>query len=88
MLKRILTKHWSIAFVALILSALVFGLSSFNLFYLVKANLTFIAEYGALALMEGAAQQFLELLLMGTVSAAAYVLIKACEKILVDRLLK
>lgn len=87
-IKRILTFHPMVTLLILCLSALVFFFSSFNLFNLYQANFHFIAEHGIDALREGAARQLAEILLSTLVSAIAYIVIKACENILVRHLLR
>jgi hypothetical protein len=81
----VFTRAW-LTFVTLVLSFLVFGGGTYNLFLLLRANLALIAEHGWQALMDGAAQQFIELMLTALLSMAAYVLFKACEQRLVQRL--
>jgi hypothetical protein len=73
-------------FALLVLSFLVFGAGTYNLFLLLKANLELIARHGLQALADGAASQFAELLLSAVFGMAAYVLFKACEHQLVQRL--
>jgi hypothetical protein len=81
----VFTRVWR-TFVVLVLSFLVFGGGTYNLFLLLKANLALIGEHGWQALMDGAAQQFIELMLTAVLSMAAYVLFKACEHRLVHQL--
>ena len=69
-------------------AALVFGLTSYNIFFLLKANITLVVDYGVMALLDGAFKELIVLFVYGVVSLAAYILIKACEKVLVDKILK
>jgi hypothetical protein len=85
-LQRVVFARAWLTFVVLVLSFLVFGAGTYNLFLLLKANLALIAEHGMQALADGAAQQFLELMFTAALSMAAYVLFKACEHRLVHRL--
>jgi hypothetical protein len=86
LLQRVVfTRVWR-TFIVLVLSFLIFGGGTYNLFLLLKANLSLIAEHGWQALMDGAAQQFVELISTAALSMAAYVLFKACEHRLVQRL--
>ena len=71
----------------MLFTALVFGLSSYNLFFLLRANLTLIFDFGVMALLDGAFVQFLSLAFYGIVSLSSYLLFKACEKWLVSVLL-
>ncbi|MFZ4125106.1 MAG: hypothetical protein ACOYJ2_03420 [Rickettsiales bacterium] len=88
MLKRIITHHPFLTLIVMAIAALVAGTTSLNLFYLFKANIEFIREYGIMALRDGAFSQLLELMAYGVLTVAAYIVFKACEKVLVDRLLK
>ncbi|MBI1301892.1 MAG: hypothetical protein GC137_09590 [Alphaproteobacteria bacterium] len=83
-----LTRHPLLTFFIMMCAALVFGLTSYNIFFLLKANIALVVDYGVMALFDGAFKELIVLLLYGIVSLAAYVLLKACEKVLVDKLLK
>lgn len=65
-----------------------FGLASLNLLYLIRANADLVLHHGAMALLDGALQQLLELLGLGFSGLAMYLVFKLCEHILVDKLLK
>ena len=82
----VLSRRW-LTFVVLGLAFFVFGSGSLNLFFLLKANGQLLVEHGWQAVMDGAAQQFIELLVTGYVSMAAYVVFKACEHALVHHLI-
>lgn len=82
-LDRVVFARAWLTFVLLVGAFLVFGAGTYNLFLLLKANLDLIAEHGTQALADGAAQQFVELMLTAALSMAAYVLFKACEHRLV-----
>ena len=85
-LQRVVFARAWLTFIVLVVSFLVFGAGTYNLFLVLKANLGLIAEHGWQALADGAAQQFIELLFTAAASMAAYVLFKACEHCLVRRL--
>lgn len=85
---KILTKHPLLTFAIMFGTAVVFGLSSYNLFYLLKANITYIAENGFMGLVDGGLEQLASLTFYGIISLAAYIVFKACEKWLAERLLK
>jgi hypothetical protein len=68
--------------------ALIFGLVSLNIFMVLRANLGLIAEHGAMALLDGAFRQLLELLIYGYLAVIFYVLFKACEQVLVAKILR
>ncbi len=74
----ILSRRWA-TFLVMGLAFLVFGGGSLNLFFVLKANLALLAEHGWAAAMDGGLQQFVELLVVGYASMAAYVIFKACE---------
>jgi hypothetical protein len=61
------------------LAFFVFGAGTYNLVMLLQANATLISDYGWQALMDGAARQFVELVVTGYLSLAAYVIFKTCE---------
>jgi hypothetical protein len=81
----ILARRW-LAFAALCMSFLVFGLCTLNLVFSMRANLELIAEHGVMALEDGALEQFIELVFSAALGMAAYVVFKACEHSLVHRL--
>ena len=85
-LQRVVFARAWLTFVVLVISFLIFGAGTYNLFQLLKANLELIAQHGMQALADGAAQQFIELMFTAALSMAAYVLFKACEHRLVHRL--
>ena len=64
-----------------------FGAGSLNLFYLYKANLGLLADFGWQAVLDGGARQLAELVATTLLSLGAYTVFKACEHALVDRLL-
>jgi hypothetical protein len=83
-----LTKSPLQTFGIMMLASLVFGLCSYNLFFLLKANIALVVDYGMMALIDGAFGELLMLMLYGIVSLSAYIVFKACEKWLTERLLK
>ena len=80
--RLVLARRWA-TFIVLGLSFVAFGAGSLNLFYVFKANVQLLLDHGWMALMDGGAQQLLELVLTGYASVAAYVVFKACEYSLV-----
>src|SRR5689334_55965 len=83
MLKRwfhrtVLSRRW-LTFIVMGLAFFLFGAGTYNLVMLFTANASVIANYGWQALMDGAARQFIELVVTGYLSMAAYVVFKACE---------
>ena len=83
-----LNRHPLRTFFIMMMSALVFGLTSYNIFFLLKANITLVVDYGVMALFDGALKELIILVIYGIISLAAYIVLKACEKTLVERLLK
>ena len=83
MLKRwfhrtVLSRPW-LTFVVMGLAFFAFGAGSVNILMLFSANAEFVARYGWQAVMDGAALQFVELVLTGYLSMGAYVIFKTCE---------
>lgn len=83
MLKRwfgraVLSRSW-LTFLVMGLAFFVFGVGTYNFFMQLSANIDLIANYGWMALTDGAARQFVELGLTGYLSMAAYVVFKTCE---------
>lgn len=75
-------------FAVMFLAALLFGLSSYNLFSLLHQNLRLILDHGWMALMDGAFVQFLELFFSGILALLSYVIFKIGEKLLVEHFSK
>jgi hypothetical protein len=67
---------------------LLFGLTSINLFFLLKANLNLFLEYGLMVIDDGALDQLMELLGSAYLSMLFWLLFRICERILVERLTK
>ena len=65
---------------------LLFGVSSVNLFVLLKLNIDLFVEYGLMVIADGALQQLLELIGSAYLSMLFYVLFRVCERVLVERL--
>jgi hypothetical protein len=77
--QRAVLSRGLLTFLVMGLSFFVFGVSTYNIFMLLNANIGLIANYGWQALMDGAARQFIELIVTGYLSMAAYVVFKTCE---------
>jgi hypothetical protein len=76
--RTVLSRRW-LTFLVMGFAFFVFGVGTYNIFMLLSANLDLIAHYGWAALMDGAARQFVELVVTGYLSMAAYVVFKTCE---------
>ena len=85
--KLVFERRW-LTFVVMGLAFLGFGAGSFNLFFVLKANTDLVLEHGWMALADGAAEQFIGLVVTAYLSMAAYVLFKACEHRLVHWLVE
>ncbi len=67
---------------------LLFGITSINLFFLLKANINLFIEYGLMVIDDGALEQLFELLGSAYLSMLFWILFKLCERILVERFTK
>jgi hypothetical protein len=76
--RTVLSRSW-LTFLVMGLAFFVFGVGTYNIFMLLNANIDLIANYGWMALTDGAARQFVELIVSGYLSMAAYVVFKTCE---------
>jgi len=85
--RHFLQRHFGLTFVLMGLSFFLFGLLSLNLIYLFKSNIDLFLQYGTMVIADGALRQLLELIGYGYLSLAFYVMFKACEHIVVERLL-
>ena len=65
---------------------LLFGVTSVNLFVLLKANIELFLDYGLMVIADGALEQLVDLLGSAYLSMVFYILFKVCERILVERL--
>jgi hypothetical protein len=74
----VLSRRW-LTFLVMGLAFFVFGAGTYNIVMLFSANAELISNYGWQALMDGGALQFLELVVTGYLSLAAYVVFKTCE---------
>jgi hypothetical protein len=65
---------------------LLFGVTSVNLFVLLKANIELFIEYGTMVIADGALEQLIDLILSAYLSITFFVLFKVCERVIVERL--
>ena len=84
--RHVLARRW-LTFVVMGAAFLLFGAGSLNIIYVLRANLGLIADYGWMALMDGAGAQLMEILVTGYVSMGAYIVFKVCEYSLVHNLI-
>ncbi|MCP5159309.1 MAG: hypothetical protein H6975_07775 [Gammaproteobacteria bacterium] len=83
---KFLFQHWWLTFLLMGLFFFLFGVTSLNLFVLLKANIDLYIEHGAMVIADGALRQLIELLSYGYLSLLFYTLFKVCENVLVNRL--
>lgn len=62
------------------------GITSINLYVVLKANIDLFRMYGAQVIEDGALRQFAEILGTAFMSVVFFVLFVLCERIVVDRL--
>lgn len=84
-LVRFLFRHPRLTFALMGAFFLLFGVTSVNLFVLLKLNLDLFFEYGLMVIADGALQQLVELVGSAYLSMVFYVLFRMCERILVER---
>jgi hypothetical protein len=72
-----------LAFALMGLSFVLFGVTSLNLVYLFKANISLFLDYGWMVVRDGALRQLCELLGYGYLSLIFYLVFKCCEHQLV-----
>ena len=82
---RFLFRHPRLTFALMGAFFLLFGVTSVNLFVLLKLNLDLFFEYGLMVIADGALQQLVELVGSAYLSMVFYVLFRMCERILVER---
>jgi hypothetical protein len=82
-----LFRHPKLTFLLMGAFFLLFGLSSVNLFVVLKANIDLFVQYGAMVIDDGALQQFVEIVGSCYLSMVFYVCFKLCERILTERLI-
>ena len=63
----------------------IFAYATLNLFQMSMANIRFLREFGAMAVMEGALLQLFQIILSATVAMVSYIGFKICESELVHR---
>lgn len=87
-LKKLITSHPLVTMLVMFVSVAMFGLISLNLFLDLEHNTQLVLTNGWQALLDGAAMEYGTIALYGTLSLCFYILFKACEKALVDHILR
>ncbi len=67
---------------------LAFGVTSVNLFVLLKMNIDLFVQYGLMVIEDGALQQLVELLSSAYLSMMFWLLFRLCERIIVERMIR
>jgi hypothetical protein len=86
--RTILTFHWGATFLLMGVFSFLGALASVNIFVMLDANVRFLSAHGAMAVMEGALTQLGQLLATGLFALAMYLGFKACERVLVEKILE
>ena len=86
--RKMLMFHWLATFLLMGLFSVLGALASVNIFVLLDANVRFLSQHGVMAVMEGALTQLGQLLLSGLFALAMYLGFKACERVLVEKMLE
>jgi hypothetical protein len=81
-----LRRHLLLTFVLMGAFFLVSGITSINLYIVLKANIDLFRMYGAQVIEDGALRQLLEILGTALLSLFFFALFVVCERIVVDRL--
>lgn len=82
----LLRRHPVLTFVLMGACFLVSGITSINLYVVLKANIELFQKYGAQVIEDGALRQLLEILGTAFSSIVFFVLFVLCERIVVDHL--
>ena len=83
-----LFRHPAVTFVLMGAFFLLFGVTSVNLFVLLKMNIDLFLEYGLMVIEDGALQQLFELLGSAYLSMLFWLLFRLCERIIIERMIR
>src|SRR5947208_15105846 len=78
--------HPRLTFVLMGVLFLLFGVTSVNLFVLLKMNIDLFLQYGLMVIADGALEQLFDLVTSAILSILFYLVFKVCERVLVERL--
>ena len=81
-----LRRHLLLTFVLMGAFFLLSGITSINLYVVLKANIDLFRMYGAQVIDDGALRQLVEILGTALLSIVFFVLFVVCERIVVDRI--
>jgi hypothetical protein len=65
---------------------LFFGVTSVNLFVLLKMNIDLFVQYGLMVIADGALEQLFDLVTSAVLSILFFLVFKVCERVLVEKL--
>jgi hypothetical protein len=78
--------HPLLTFVLMVALFLCFGVTSVNLFVLLKMNIDLFIQYGLMVVADGALEQLVDLIASAALSILFFLAFKVCERILVEKL--
>ncbi|MEO8674732.1 MAG: hypothetical protein ABI569_04085 [Casimicrobiaceae bacterium] len=78
--------HPWLTFVLMVAFFLCFGVTSVNLFVLLKMNIDLFVQYGLMVIEDGALEQLVDLIVSASLSIIFYLVFKVCERVLVEKL--
>jgi hypothetical protein len=81
-----LRRHQLLTFILMGAFFLLSGISSIDLYVVLRANIELFQKYGTAVIDDGALQQLFEILGMLALSVLFFILFIVCERIVVDRL--
>ena len=81
-----LRQHLLLTFLLMGVFFLLSGITSINLYVVLKANIDLFRQYGAQVIDDGALRQLIQILGTAFFSIVFFVLFVVCERIVVDRL--
>jgi hypothetical protein len=87
-LSKLLHLHWALTLLIMCIAVISFGLLSYDFFSMFRTDLILIEQNGSMVMAEDGYHHLLVLLLYGFLGLLSYLVFKACEKILVERLTK
>jgi hypothetical protein len=78
--------HPWLTFLLMVVFFLLFGVTSVNLFVLLKMNIDLFIQYGWIVIEDGALEQLVDLIASSLLSIGFYVVFKIFERVLIERL--
>ena len=82
-----LYRHRLLTYVLMGFFFMLFGVTSVDLFFLLRANIRLFIDYGVMVIDDGALRQLIELLGLTLLAVGFFVLCAVCERVLVKRML-